>query len=78
MLHSLLTLCTLCHTHCQHSVLYVTLTANTIQTLQGDEATLLHVRDYWATQDSFKLWVLAKGECEQAIADRLFTIRVSQ
>lgn len=45
---------------------------------EGDEATLLHVRDYWATQDSFKLWVLAKGECEQAIADRLFTIRVSQ
>jgi len=45
---------------------------------EGDEASLLHVRDYWATQDAFKFWVLAKGEVEQAIADTMFTIRVSQ
>lgn len=45
---------------------------------EGDESSLLHVRDFWDTQDLFRLWVLVKGEVEQGMADTMFTIRVCQ
>ena len=47
MSHSLLTLSTLCRTHCAHSLLYVALTANTTLYSTDNVSAVLPESQYW-------------------------------